>query len=179
MKIIDKINKLLDDEKRFLAESKVLEGSPEHRAKFPKAYYSFEYFPPKTLAGEENLVDRIQRMGQTNPLWVDVTWGAGGGTFATTLDLCGHIVNYMGLDVLMHLTCTNVTRERVIEALETAKQYNIRNILALRGDPPRGADEWTAIENGFSHASELVTFIKEKYGDFFCIAVAGYPEVHS
>mmetsp|Transcript_16525 Transcript_16525/g.28075 ORF Transcript_16525/g.28075 Transcript_16525/m.28075 type:complete len:212 (-) Transcript_16525:1365-2000(-) len=180
MKIIDKINKLLDDEKQYLSQNKsVLEGNLEHRQKFPAAYYSFEYFPPKTAAGEENLVDRIARMAQTNPLWVDVTWGAGGGTFETTLDLCGHITNYMGLDVLMHLTCTGMTRERVIEALDTAKQYNIRNILALRGDPPFGVEDWTPIDNGFAYATELVAFIKEKYGDYFCIVVAGYPEVHS
>ena len=60
-------------------------------------------------------------MGTTNPLWVDVTWGAGGKSFDTTLDLCGHITKYMGIDVLMHLTCTGMTREKVIEALEKAK----------------------------------------------------------
>jgi methylenetetrahydrofolate reductase (NADPH) len=85
----------------------------------------------------------------------------------------------MGLDVLMHLTCTGLTIEKLTEALDTAKSYNIRNILALRGDPPRGAETWEAVDNGFSHASQLVTFIRQKYGDFFCIAVAGYPEVHS
>lgn len=89
-------------------------------------------------AGEENLVERIGRMATTNPLWVDVTWGAGGSTFDTTLDLCGHITQYMGLDVLMHLTCTGMTRDRVIESLDKAKEYGIRNILALRGDPPMG-----------------------------------------
>ena len=118
-------------------------------------------------------------MGATNPLWVDMTWGAGGGTFDNTLDLCGHILQYMGLDVLMHLTCTGMTRDRVVEALDRAKDLGIRNILALRGDPPSGVENWTPVDNGFSYASELVAFIKEKYGDWFCIVVAGYPEVHS
>lgn len=118
-------------------------------------------------------------MATTNPLWVDVTWGAGGSSFDTTLDLCGHIVKYMGLDVLMHLTCTGMTREKVIEALDRAKEFGIRNILALRGDPPFGVENWVPVDNGFSYASELVAFIKERYGDYFCIVVAGYPEVHS
>jgi methylenetetrahydrofolate reductase (NADPH) len=123
-------------------------------------------------------VDRIGRMATTNPLWVDVTWGAGGSSFTTTLDLCGHITKYIGLDVLMHLTCTGMTRERVIEALDTAKSYGIRNILALRGDPPHGVENWTPIDNGFAYATELVAFIKQHYEDYFCIVVAGYPEVH-
>lgn len=123
-------------------------------------------------------MDRIGRMATTNPLWVDVTWGAGGSSFTTTLDLCGHITKYIGLDVLMHLTCTGMTRERVIEALDTAKSYGIRNILALRGDPPHGVENWTPIDNGFAYATELVAFIKQHYEDYFCIVVAGYPEVH-
>ena len=118
-------------------------------------------------------------MGNANPLWVDVTWGAGGSTSATTLGLCGHITKYMGLDVLMHLTCTGMTKEAVIEALDTAKEYGIRNILALRGDPPHGVENWTPVENGFPYATELVAFIRERYGDYFCIVVAGYPETHS
>jgi methylenetetrahydrofolate reductase (NADPH) len=117
-------------------------------------------------------------MASTNPLWVDMTWGAGGSSFDTTLDLCGHIIKYMGLDVLMHITCTGLTRERIVEALDRAKGYGIKNILALRGDPPSGVDNWVAVENGFSYASELIKFIKEKYGDYFCIVAAGYPEVH-
>lgn len=180
MKISDKINQLMELD--------------VNDPKTPKAWYSYEYFPPKTAAGksfglisfiifeilgEENLVDRIGRMATTNPLWVDVTWGAGGSSFATTLDLCGHITKYIGLDVLMHLTCTGMTRERCIEALDTAKAYGIRNILALRGDPPFGVENWEPIDNGFAYATQLVAFIKEKYGDYFCVVVAGYPEVHA
>ena len=143
-----------------------------------KTYYSFEYFPPKTQAGVENLLDRIERMGQTNPLWIDVTWNAGGVTSDITLDLCSYIQNYCGLDVLMHITCTFMTREKVKESLDKARELGIKNLLALRGDPPRGATDWVAEENGFNYASDLVRFIKEEYGDFFCIGVAGYPEIH-
>ena len=164
MKISDKIESLLEMD---VSDPKT-----------PKAWYSYEYFPPKTAAGEENLVDRIGRMATTNPLWMDVTWGAGGSSFATTLDLCAQIQRYMGVDVLMHLTCTGMTRDRVTEALDTAKEYGIKNILALRGDPPQGQENWEPVENGFAYATQLVEFIKEKYGDYFCIVVAGYPETH-
>lgn len=117
-------------------------------------------------------------MATTNPLWVDVTWGAGGSTFDKTLDICGHITQMMGLDCLMHLTCTGLTRDRVIESLDRAKEYGIRNILALRGDPPAGVENWVPVENGFAYATQLVAFIRERYGDYFCIVVAGYPENH-
>ncbi len=103
---------------------------------------------------------------------------AGGSTSDITLELCSHIQNFSGLDVLMHITCTYMTREKVLESLDRAKELGIRNLLALRGDPPRGATDWVPIENGFNYATDLVKFIREKYGDFFCIGVAGYPEVH-
>lgn len=71
-----------------------------------------------------------------------------------------------------------MTREKVLESLDKAKALGIRNLLALRGDPPRGATDWIPIENGFNYACDLVKFIREKYGDYFCIGVAGYPETH-
>ena len=84
----------------------------------------------------------------------------------------------MGLDVLMHLTATGSSRDKIVDALERCKAVGVRNILALRGDPPAGVENWEPVENGFSHANEIVEFIREKYGDYFCIVVAGYPEVH-
>ena len=126
-----------------------------------KQFYSFEYFPPRTDSGTENLLDRIDRMGKVNPFWVDVTWGAGGSTSDVTLDLCSHIQAFSGLDVLMHLTCTYMTRELIIESLDKAKQLGLRNIMALRGDPPRGATDWVHNENGFNYGVDLVRFIKE------------------
>lgn len=81
------------------------------------------------LLGVENLLDRIERMGMTNPLWVDVTWNAGGSTSDITLDLCSHIQNYSGLDVLMHLTCTYMTREKVLQSLNRVSVAMIVNML--------------------------------------------------
>ena len=108
-----------------------------------------------------------------------MTWGAEGSSIDTTIDLCCYIKNCSGVDVLMHLTCTGLTREKVIESFDWAKEKGIKNILALRGDPPFGAENWVPIDNGFSNASELVAFIKEKYGDNFCVLISGYFEVHS
>jgi len=117
-------------------------------------------------------------MSTTNPLWVDMTWRAQDGLSEATIELCKYITQYMGLEVLMHITCTGMTRDYITSALDRAKAAGVRNILALRGDPPFGVKEWTPVENGFSNAGDLVKFIKERYEDFFCIIVAGYPEVH-
>ena len=82
-----------------------------------------------------------------------------------------------GADVMMHLTCTNMEVSIINEVLEKCKKSGIRNILALRGDPPAG-QEWKKIEGGFSNAVDLVKYIRNLYGDYFCIGVAGYPEGH-
>ena len=144
-----------------------------------KIMYSFEYYPPKTDVATENLIERIDRMAVLNPLWVDITWGAGGSTSDLTLDITKHIQTFTGLDCMMHLTCTNMTRDLIDHALAKCHEFGVRNILALRGDPPHGQEKWTSTEGGFEYASDLVAYIKEKYGDHFCIAVAGYPETHS
>merc|ERR1719387_1938141 len=113
-------------------------------------------------------------------MWVDVTWGAGGSTADKTLEICINALKYYGLNVMMHLTCTNMEVSKIKEALEICKTNGIRNILALRGDPPAGGDQgkWEKIEGGFGYAVDLVKYIKEEYGDYFCIGVAGYPEGH-
>merc|ERR1719224_39248 len=111
-------------------------------------------------------------------MWIDVTWGAGGSTADTTLSLCETAMDVTGLDVLMHLTCTNVTVDMTRKVLQRCKEKGLCNILALRGDPPANATEWTATEGGFAHAVDLVRFIRKEFGDYFCIGVAAYPEGH-
>mmetsp|Transcript_1827 Transcript_1827/g.4212 ORF Transcript_1827/g.4212 Transcript_1827/m.4212 type:complete len:622 (+) Transcript_1827:238-2103(+) len=144
-----------------------------------RKFYSFEFFPPKTQAGVMNLYSRMDRMiAKFEPLFVDVTWGAGGSTSKLTLEISKNVQNYCATDVLMHLTCTNMPKGDVKNALEKAKEAGIRNILALRGDPPLGRDTWEKCEEGFAHAIDLVKFIRQEYGDYFGIAVAGYPEGH-
>ncbi|KAI9500173.1 methylenetetrahydrofolate reductase (NAD(P)H) met13 [Coemansia spiralis] len=149
----------------------------ERLAQQNKPFFSFEYFPPKTEQGLVNLYDRIERMSKLGPLFVAVTWGAGGGTALRTLELCGACQSVFGIETVMHLTCTNMDSKMLDAALEGAKTAGVRNILALRGDPPRGEEYWTACD-GLTHAADLVQYIRARYGDYFCIGVAGYPEGH-
>ncbi|ORZ39493.1 methylenetetrahydrofolate reductase-domain-containing protein [Catenaria anguillulae PL171] len=150
-----------------------------HRAESEgRCLWSFEYFPPKTAAGVENLFARMERMWSLAPAFIDVTWGAGGSTAELTLDICTVALSALGLNVCMHLTCTNMPRTELDKALAHCKEVGIRNILALRGDPPRGQDRWEATEGGLNYSIDLVKYIREKHGDWFCIAVAGYPEGH-
>merc|ERR1719321_1999688 len=115
-------------------------------------------------------------------MWIDVTWGAGGSTADKTLEICIEALKYRGLNVMMHLTCTNMPKEKLKEALDTCKENGICNILALRGDPPgyleKGGEGFKQCEGGFAYATDLVKYIREEYGDYFCVAVAGYPEGH-
>ena len=143
-----------------------------------KPFYSFEYFPPKTREGVENLYERLDRMSQLEPLFMDLTWGAGGSTADLTLEISGNGQQMCSGEIMMHLTCTNLPRTQVRAALEKAKQLGIRNILALRGDPPKGSEAWEACEDGFQQAVDLVRYIRAEYGDYFGVAVAGYPEGH-
>lgn len=140
-------------------------------------FISFEFFPPKTDVGFRNLLARLNRMLALNPLFISVTWGAGGSTSTKSLDLAATCQNELGLTTVLHLTCTNTNKEVIDNALEQAKRNGIRNILALRGDPPRTQEYWTP-NCDFSNAVDLIKYIKEKYGDYFCVGVAGYPEGH-
>ncbi|KAG9291129.1 hypothetical protein G9A89_013001 [Geosiphon pyriformis] len=143
-----------------------------------RPFWSFEYFPPKTQQGVQNLYDRMQRMYRLGPEFIDITWNAGGSSSQLTAEITATAQSVYGLETVMHLTCTNMPKEKIVKALEDAKAAGCQNILALRGDPPRGQDHWEACENGFCHAVDLVRYIREKYDDYFGISVAGYPEGH-
>ncbi|KAJ2834390.1 methylenetetrahydrofolate reductase 1 [Coemansia sp. 'formosensis'] len=131
------------------------------------------------MRGLVNLYDRIERMGRTEPAFVAVTWGAGGATAQRTLELSEACQGIFGLDTLMHVTCTNMDQAQIDQALAGARAAGIRNILALRGDAPRGAEQWAACEGGFTHAVDLVRYVRATHGDYFCVGVAGYPEGHA
>ncbi|KAG1138022.1 hypothetical protein G6F37_009603 [Rhizopus arrhizus] len=141
-------------------------------------FWSFEYFPPKTDMGVRNLYDRMERMQRYGPEFIDITWGAGGSSAELTTEIVATAQSVYGLETMMHLTCTNMPVEKIDKALEAAKKCGCQNILALRGDPPKGQLNWESCENGFQYAIDLVRYIREKYGDYFCIAVAGHPEGH-
>jgi len=141
-------------------------------------FFSFEYFPPKTEEGVNNLFERMGRMVQSNPTFCDITWGAGGSTADLTMDIATRMQCEVGVETMMHLTCTNMEKDKVVKALSRCKEVGIRNILALRGDPPKGQDKWEAVEGGFNCALDLVRYIRQEFGDHFGIGVAGYPEAH-
>lgn len=140
-------------------------------------FVSFEFFPPKTDGGFRNLIARLTRMLALNPLFITITWGAGGSTSEKSLDLAATCQQDLGLTTVLHLTCTNTNKQIIDDALRRAKAAGIRNILALRGDPPRAEEYWTP-DCDFQNAVDLVKYIKEQYGDYFCIGVAGYSEGH-
>ncbi|WEW56109.1 methylenetetrahydrofolate reductase 1 [Emydomyces testavorans] len=147
-------------------------------------FFSLEFFPPKTQMGSSNLQARLERMAQAlRPLFVTVTWGAGGSTASKSLELAEICQRQLRLTTCLHLTCTNMNRRLIDDALEEAKALGIRNILALRGDPPR-SDEYNLDEEDdsnkeFKYAIDLVRYIRRKHRDYFCIGVAAYPEGHS
>ncbi|KAG8666095.1 methylenetetrahydrofolate reductase 1 [Fusarium poae] len=149
-------------------------------------YFSLEFFPPKTAMGFSNLRDRLHRMERAlRPLFVNVTWGAGGSTSQKSLELAELCQREVGLTTCLHLTCTNMSKKLIDEALSDAKALGIRNILALRGDPPR-REEYRDAEDSeddggqdFNWAIDLVRYIRKTHGDYFCIGVAAYPEGHA
>ncbi|KAF4120235.1 methylenetetrahydrofolate reductase (NADPH) [Geosmithia morbida] len=149
-------------------------------------YFSLEFFPPKTEMGFSNLRDRLYRMERAlRPLFVNVTWGAGGSTADKSMQLAELCQQEVGITTCLHLTCTNMSLRLVDKALEDAKEAGIRNILALRGDPPRD-DEYRQdgddTDDGGEElvwAADLVRYIRRKHGDHFCIGVAAYPEGHA
>ena len=149
-----------------------------HNAKRGKApVISFEFFPPKTDEGDRNLLEKtIPALMTLKPDFCSVTYGAGGSTRYKTLTIVERIQNEHGLTAMSHLTCVNSTKEQLGEVLADAKKRGIKNILALRGDPPNGVSEFQKTPGGFEFSHELVKFIKELGG--FGIGTAGFPEGH-
>ena len=149
-----------------------------HNAKRGKApVISFEFFPPRTEEGDRNLLEKtIPALMKLKPDFCSVTYGAGGSTRDKTLSIVESIQNQHGLTAMSHLTCVNSTREQLREVLLDAQRRGIRNILALRGDPPMGSSEFQKTPGGFEFSRELVEFIKELGG--FCVGTAGFPEGH-
>ncbi|XP_019161469.1 PREDICTED: methylenetetrahydrofolate reductase 1-like [Ipomoea nil] len=155
---------------------KIREVSKENNGN--KVVFSFEFFPPRKQEVVENFFERMERMVAHNPTFCDITWGAGGSTADLTLDIANRMQNKVCVETMMHLTCTNMPVEKIDHALDTIKSNGVQNVLALRGDPPRGQDKFVPVEGGFSCALDLVKHMREKYGDYFGITVAGYPEAH-
>ena len=137
---------------------------------------SFEFFPPRTEQGEESLFRSIEQLKVFQPNYVSVTYGAGGSTRDKTLDIVARIKRETDLEVMAHLTCAGQTTEQVHSVVLQLKEMGIENVLALRGDPPKGQDRFVPQEGGFEYTSELITHIRENFA--CCIGGAGFPEGH-
>jgi methylenetetrahydrofolate reductase (NADPH) len=139
--------------------------------------FSFEFFPPKSDEGVNNLLKTLAELAPLEPGFVSVTYGAGGSTRDKTVELVSRIKRETGIEAMAHLTCVGHTREELREMLRRLAEAKVDNVLALRGDPPQGQTTFEPVEGGFRHATELVRFIREE--DFnFCLGGACYPEGH-
>ena len=137
---------------------------------------SFEFFPPKGQEGVDRLFQAVAELAPFAPAYVSVTYGAGGSTRQLTVDLVGRIQREVGIEAMAHLTCVGASQAELGGVLDQLEQKGVQNVIALRGDPPKGSDTFVTHEGGFSHASELAGFLKQRGG--FCIAGACYPEKH-
>jgi methylenetetrahydrofolate reductase (NADPH) len=138
--------------------------------------FSFEFFPPKTPEGELTLRETLTTLGDLNPSFVSVTYGAGGTTRARTVEITKWIKQDLGIEAMAHLSCVGESVERLREILDEIGEAGIENVLALRGDPPRGETEWKPHPGGLLYSTELATLISQDYG--YCIGAACFPEVH-
>ncbi|WP_146391451.1 methylenetetrahydrofolate reductase [NAD(P)H] [Allorhodopirellula solitaria] len=138
---------------------------------------SFELFPPKTDAGIESLCENVERLLQFQPRFFTCTYGAGGSSQGTTLEVLQRVKQITKLPVASHLTCVGLNTEQLSDYLRRATEIGVDYIVALRGDPPKGTTEFSVTEGGLRYANELVGLIREQFQDLG-IAVAGYPEVH-
>jgi methylenetetrahydrofolate reductase (NADPH) len=143
-----------------------------------KPLYSFEFFPPKTDAGIANLESTIRDLADLQPAYVSVTYGAGGSTRERTVELVTRIQRDLGILAMAHFTCVSSTKAEMATVLDRLVDGGIRNIIALRGDPPAGAERFEATPDGLAHASELVAFLRGRFGARISIAGACYPEGH-
>jgi methylenetetrahydrofolate reductase (NADPH) len=140
--------------------------------------FSFEFFPPKTDEGERNLGRALAELSRLRPTFVSVTYGAGGNEAQKrkTIEIVSSIKAEHGLEAMAHFTCVGATVAQLRETLGLMRDAGIKNVLALRGDPPAGESEWTATGGGLSYSRELIELIRDEYD--FAIGAACFPEVH-
>lgn len=137
--------------------------------------FSFEFFPPKTPEGEQTLRNSLQSLRGLEPSFASVTYGAGGSTRDRTLETTRWIKK-LGIEAMAHLSCVGSSREDLYAILDQIQAAGIENVLALRGDPPRGQTEWRPHPQGLRYSTELAALISERYP--FCVGAACFPEVH-
>lgn len=140
-------------------------------------FVSFEFFPPKNPADWDPFFRTAASLAEIRPLFASVTYGAGGSIHGPTLEIVSRLTKELGLLTMAHLTCINSTTDQVALFLRRLEENGIRNVLALRGDPPAGESADRLVEPPLRHASDLVTFIRTHTAGFG-VAVAAYPEPH-
>jgi len=142
----------------------------------PAPVFSFEFFPPKTEAGEHNLYAALTELRELDPAFVSVTYGAGGSTREKTIEIVKRIREQYGLEAMAHFTCVGASVPELQATLAEMQDAGIDNVLALRGDPPAGQEGWTKTEGGLEDSRELVELISGGYP--FAIGAACFPETH-
>jgi methylenetetrahydrofolate reductase (NADPH) len=138
--------------------------------------FSFEFFPPKSPEGEANLFRALEELSRMRPDFVSVTYGAGGSTRDKTLEIVMRIREEFALEAMAHFTCVSATETQLRSTLDELRHRGVENVLALRGDPPQGQEEWTKTEGGLEYSRELVEMIDRDYD--FSIGAACFPETH-
>src|SRR5687767_1897900 len=138
--------------------------------------FSFEFFPPRTDDGQRQLEDTLSVLRDDAPDYVSVTYGAAGSTRERTVEITKWIKQDLGIEAMAHLSCVGEPTERLVEILEEVQAAGIENVLALRGDPPRGETAWKPHPGGLHYSVELIRLIRERFD--FCVGAACFPEVH-
>jgi methylenetetrahydrofolate reductase (NADPH) len=138
--------------------------------------FSFEFFPPKTEDGERNLRAALEALAPLEPDFASVTYGAGGSSRDRTIAVIRWLKQQLGIEAMAHLSCVGASREELEATLEAIADTGVENVLALRGDPPRGETEWQAHPGGLRYSTELIELIHSRYP--FSIGAACFPEVH-
>jgi methylenetetrahydrofolate reductase (NADPH) len=138
--------------------------------------FSFEFFPPKTETGEANLYSALAELRELDPAFVSVTYGAGGSTREKTIAIVKRIREQYGLEAMAHFTCVGATVPQLRATLDEMQTSGIDNVLALRGDPPAGEEQWIKTDGGLEYSRELVEMISAGYP--FAIGAACFPETH-
>ncbi len=138
---------------------------------------SVEFYPPKTPEGARQILDTAEKLAPYKPNFVSITYGAGGSTRERTLEYGLILRDRFGFEVMPHLTCVGHSRAELHAVLGRLRDAGFRNLMTLRGDPPKGATEFQPHPDGLRYASELVEFIRKHYPEF-CLGVGGYPETH-
>jgi methylenetetrahydrofolate reductase (NADPH) len=139
--------------------------------------FSFEFFPPRSAEAEKNLFEALHELEPLKPGFVSVTYGAGGSTREKTVEIVTRIKKETGIEAMAHFTCVGHSRDEIRDTLARVRDAGVENVIALRGDPPKGQAKFEVPKGGFGHANELVEFIRaEKFP--FCLGGAAYPEGH-